>query len=108
MEIDIAVRALAALAHPLRLQLFRALVQAGPTGHNPGQLAEAFSLAPATLSFHLKELSHAGLAEAERDGRYLIYRAQFAQMDGLLAFLTENCCAGQPCTPRRRSTKTCA
>ena len=100
MESNIAVQALAALAHPMRLQVFRALVVAGPDGLNPGLLAEQLGLPPATLSFHLKELSQAGLAAAERDGRFLIYRAQYAQMDALMGFLSENCCAGQSCSPR--------
>jgi DNA-binding transcriptional ArsR family regulator len=102
MEIDQAVTALAALAHPMRLQVFRALVVAGPEGLNPGPLAEQLGLPPATLSFHLKELNSAGLTAAERDGRFLIYRAQYPQMDALMGFLTENCCAGKPCTPRSK------
>lgn len=105
MEFDQAVSALSALAHPMRLQVFRALVVAGPDGLNPGLLAEQLALPPATLSFHLKELSQAGLAAAERDGRFLIYRAQYAQMDALMGFLTENCCAGSACLPKSRSTK---
>ncbi len=103
MEFDDAVTALAALAHPMRLQVFRALVVAGPEGLNPGPLAEQLALPPATLSFHLKELSRAGLASAERDGRFLIYRAQYAQMNALMGFLTENCCGGSvSCSPRSR------
>lgn len=105
MEFNDAVTALAALAHPMRLQVFRALVVAGPEGLNPGPLAEQLGLPPATLSFHLKELSQAGLAAAERDGRFLIYRAQFAQMNALMGFLTENCCAGRACVPKSRSAK---
>lgn len=109
MEIQQAVTALAALAHPMRLQIFRALVVAGPDGLNPGLLAEQLQLPAATLSFHLKELSHAGLADAERDGRFLRYRAQYAQMDALMGFLTENCCAGSTtCSPRQRSKGACS
>lgn len=109
MEIQQAVTALAALAHPMRLQIFRALVVAGPDGLNPGLLAEQLQLPAATLSFHLKELSHAGLADAERDGRFLRYRAQYAQMDALMGFLTENCCAGSAtCSPRQRSKGACS
>ena len=109
MEIQQAVTALAALAHPMRLQIFRALVVTGPDGLNPGLLAEQLQLPAATLSFHLKELSHAGLADAERDGRFLRYRAQYAQMDALMGFLTENCCAGSAtCSPRQRSKGACS
>ena len=101
------VRALAALAQPLRLQVFRALVVAGRTGLTPGALGEALGVAPATLSFHLKELSHAHLATQERDGRFLIYRAAFDQVDALLGYLTANCCQGEACGSRKGSRKTC-
>ena len=95
-ETDI-VRALAALAQSLRLQIFRVLVVAGRTGMTPGALAEHLGVAATTLSFHLKELTHAGLVTQERLGRYLIYRASFEQMNQLLAYLTANCCQGEPC-----------
>ena len=91
------VKSLAALAQPMRLQVFRALVVAGPAGLTPGTLAEALNVAATTLSFHLKELMHARLLSQERDGRNLIYRASFAQMNALLAYLTHNCCAGEAC-----------
>jgi DNA-binding transcriptional ArsR family regulator len=91
------VLALAALAQPLRLRVFRALVVAGPVGLTPGALSEALGAAPTTLSFHLKELAHAQLISQERDGRHLIYRADFTRMNGLLGYLTEHCCQGQPC-----------
>jgi ArsR family transcriptional regulator, arsenate/arsenite/antimonite-responsive transcriptional repressor len=97
METQEAVKSLAALAQASRLQIFRALVVAGPEGLTPSTLAEEFSTAAATLSFHLKELMNAGLVSQERAGRNLIYRANFAQMNGLLAYLTQNCCAGLPC-----------
>jgi len=93
------VTALAALAQPVRLRVFRALVVAGPQGLTPGALSEQLGVAGTTLSFHLKELTHAGLVSQERDGRHLIYRAAFAQMNGLLGYLTEHCCQGQPCAP---------
>ena len=99
MESEIVVRALAALAQPLRLQVFRALVVAGPQGLTPGAMSEGTGVPPNTLSFHLKELAHAGLVSQQRDGRYLIYRADFEQMNSLLAYLTENCCRGQACLP---------
>ena len=73
------------------------LVVAGPDGLNPGQMAERLEVAPTALSFHLKELSHAGLVSAERDGRNLIYRAEFEAMDQLLGFLTAECCQGKGC-----------
>ena len=97
-ETDV-VRALAALAQEVRLRVFRALVVAGPAGLTPGDLAAQLEVAPNTLSFHLKELSHAGLISQERQGRNLIYRAAFDTMNALLAYLTENCCEDQGCTP---------
>ncbi|CAA2103660.1 hypothetical protein VVAX_02372 [Variovorax paradoxus] len=96
-EID-AVRSLAALAQALRLRLFRALVVAGPEGHTPGALAEYLGVAGNTLSFHLKELTHAGLVTQERQGRNLVYRASFTTMTELLGYLTENCCEGAACS----------
>lgn len=92
-----AVAALGALAHPMRLSAFRALVVAGPAGLTPGVLQERLDVPPATLSFHLRELSHAGLVTAERSSRHIIYRAAFDRMDELLRYLTLNCCAGEPC-----------
>ena len=92
-----AVKALAALAAPARLRAFRALVVAGPEGLTPGTMAEQLEVAPSALSFHLKELTHAGLVSSEARGRNLIYRADFARMNGLLAYLTEHCCQGQAC-----------
>ena len=93
-----AVRSLAALAQALRLRLFRTLVVAGPEGLTPGTLASQLEVAGNTLSFHLKELTHAGLVTQERQGRSLIYRASFTTMDALLAYLTENCCEGAACS----------
>jgi DNA-binding transcriptional ArsR family regulator len=99
MEETDVIRALAALAQSLRLQIFRVLVVAGPTGMTPGALAEHLGAAATTLSFHLKELTNAGLVTQERLGRYLIYRASFEQMNGLLGYLTANCCQGEKCLP---------
>lgn len=96
-EID-AVRSLLALAQAVRLRAFRALVVAGPEGMTPGALTQALDVPATSLSFHLKELANAGLVTQERQGRNLIYRAAFDQMNGLMAYLTENCCQGQPCT----------
>lgn len=97
MEEQDVVRALAALAHGLRLQVFRALVVVGPQGMTPGTMSEHLGVAPATLSFHLKELAHAGLVTQQRDGRFLVYRAAYERMNALLGYLTANCCAGQGC-----------
>ncbi|MDO8440762.1 MAG: metalloregulator ArsR/SmtB family transcription factor [Polaromonas sp.] len=92
-----AIKALAALAQAQRLRTFRALVAAGPEGLTPGSIAELLEVAPSALSFHLKELAHSGLVSSEPRGRNLIYRANFAQMNALLAYLTEHCCQGQAC-----------
>jgi ArsR family transcriptional regulator len=91
------VKALAALAQAQRLRAFRALVVAGPEGLTPGAMSEQLGAAPSALSFHLKELAHAGLVTCEPRGRNLIYRAHFDQMNALLAYLTEHCCEGQTC-----------
>lgn len=97
MDTKNAVSALAALAQESRLAIFRELVQAGPSGLSAGKVAEAVGIAPSALSFHLKELLNAGLVTQERDGRHLIYRAAYAQMNDLLGYLTENCCQGEAC-----------
>ncbi|MEX8520186.1 MAG: ArsR/SmtB family transcription factor [Leptothrix sp. (in: b-proteobacteria)] len=97
MEEQEIVQALAALAQPVRLQVFRVLVVAGPAGLAAGALAEQLGVAPNTLSFHLKELLHAQLVTQERDGRFLIYRAAYERMNGLLSYLTAHCCQGEPC-----------
>jgi ArsR family transcriptional regulator, arsenate/arsenite/antimonite-responsive transcriptional repressor len=100
MEEQDVVASLAALAQSHRLRVFRALVVAGPQGLTAGALAEAIDVAPTTLSFHLKELSHAQLVSQQRDGRFLIYRATFERMNGLLEYLTAHCCQGQACLPK--------
>lgn len=92
-----AVHALSALAHPVRLRIFRALVVVGEPGLTPGAMAPGVDVAPATLSHHLKDLAHAGLVSARRQGRHLVYRAAFDRMNELLAYLTEHCCQGDPC-----------
>jgi DNA-binding transcriptional ArsR family regulator len=97
MEEAEVVRALAALAQPVRLQVFRALVIAGPRGMTPSTMAEGLGIAASSLSFHLKELAHAGLVTQERASRNLIYRAAFGRMNDLLGYLTQNCCDGGPC-----------
>ncbi len=96
METKTAVTALAALAQETRLSVFRLLVQAGPEGIPAGRIGEELEVAPATLSFHLKELSHAGLVTSRQNGRFIYYAADFERMAGLMTFLTENCCQGMP------------
>jgi DNA-binding transcriptional ArsR family regulator len=106
-----AVAALAALAQDNRLDVFRLLVQAGPEGMPAGAVADALDLAPNTLTFHFDRLRAAGLITVRREGRSMIYAAQFEQMNALLGFLTENCCCGAPCAsaaegkPARKRTK---
>ena len=97
MDEDQAIYALHALAHAQRLRVFRALVVAGPDGLTPSVLAAQFDVARNTLSFHLKELSHAGLVTIEQQGRNLIYRAEYAHMNSLIGYLTEHCCQGGVC-----------
>ena len=97
MKTPQAVRALAALAQDTRLAIYRLLVQQGPEGLSAGTIAERLDIAGATLSFHLKELANAGMVESRQDGRFVYYSANYEQMNGLLAYLTENCCQGEGC-----------
>src|SRR6201986_745647 len=101
MEQTDAIAALAALAQDNRLDVFRLLVQAGPEGMPAGNVANALKLAPNTLTFHFDRLRHAGLVTVRREGRSMIYAAQFEVMNELLGFLTENCCQGaiEKCAP---------
>ena len=99
MESKQAVAALEALAQENRLAIFRALVQAGPPGLTPSRLSESLDLPAPTLSFHLAQLRHAGLVTATRNGRSLLYVAAYDTMNGLIRFLTENCCAAVGCPP---------
>ncbi|GJH19212.1 MULTISPECIES: ArsR/SmtB family transcription factor [Caballeronia] len=103
MDSNLVVRALGALAHESRLAIFRTLVVAGPDGIAAGEIAQQVGLAPSSLSFHLKDLSHAGLVSSRQDGRFVFYSADFEAMTGLIGFLTENCCAGAPCAASSRS-----
>lgn len=107
MEETQVVRCLAALAQPARLQAFRLLVVAGPQGLTAGAIAQALEVPPSTLSFHLKELMHAGLVTQERESRHLIYRAVFERMNAVLAYLTDNCCQGTACMPAADGCTTC-
>lgn len=93
-----AVRALAALSQDTRLDAFRLLVRQGASGLAAGEIAEELDVSPAALSFHLKELSHAKLVTARQDGRFVFYEANFAEMNRLLGFLTENCCVADSAT----------
>ena len=98
--------ALGALAQESRLSVFRALVEAGPEGLAAGEIAGRLAVPPPTLSFHLAQLKGAGLVGARREGRSLIYAADFATMRKLVDYLLENCCAGRPnaaCAPRKRT-----
>ncbi|MGA9667476.1 MAG: metalloregulator ArsR/SmtB family transcription factor [Gallionella sp.] len=88
------VKALSALAQPTRLALYRLLVARGPEGVAAGEVAEKLKVSPATLSFHFRTLSHAGLIESRQDGRFIYYAANYAVMNDMLAYLTENCCGG--------------
>ncbi|HET6397553.1 MAG TPA: metalloregulator ArsR/SmtB family transcription factor [Pseudoxanthomonas sp.] len=99
METSTALKALGALGHETRLAAFRALVQAGPDGMAVGALRERLDVAPATLTAHLNVLRAAGLVRDRREGRVIRVRADYAQMDRLLAYLTENCCGGADCAP---------
>ena len=102
METKQAIQSLSALAQESRLSIFRLLVQAGPAGMAAGAIGEALDLPPATLSFHLASLTRAGLAQSRQDGRFIIYNADYAGMNALVGFLTENCCQGAACeTPTR-------
>lgn len=94
-----AIAALAALAQESRLATFRLLVRAGPKGLAASKISEALGVPPSSMSFHLKELTHAGLIVPRQESRFVIYSANFDKMNGLLAFLTENCCDGNPCSP---------
>lgn len=103
MHDDQAVQALGALAHPLRLKIFRALVVVGVPGMNAGTIQEGVGVPPATLSFHLKELTNSGLITVQRVARNYIYRAAYDEMNSLLSYLTDNCCEGAKCAVESES-----
>ena len=107
MEEAEVIKALAALAHPVRLKVFRALVVTGNAGLTPGTIAEGLGIPLNTLSFHLKELTIAGLVTQERASRNIVYRAEYERMNGLLGFLTENCCAGAECAVETGASTAC-
>ena len=99
MDSDRAVQALSALAHETRLALYRMLVERGPEGLSAGVIAESLGIPPSSLTFHVQHLHRAGLVTQRRLSRQLIYAADFAAMNGLVGFLTENCCGRGVCTP---------
>lgn len=94
MDANQVVTALSALAQPTRLAIFRLLVVCGTAGMAAGQVAEKLAVSPANMSFHFKTLNHAGLIESRQEGRFVYYTANFTVMNEMLAYLTENCCAG--------------
>ena len=105
MQTKEAVNALSALAQETRLAIYRLLVEAGPNGLAAGTIAARLDVAPSSLSFHLAQLTHAGLIQQRRISRSLIYAADFTAMNRLVAYLTENCCGGQSCAPACQPTK---
>ncbi|MBA4141957.1 MAG: metalloregulator ArsR/SmtB family transcription factor [Nitrosospira sp.] len=107
MKAKHVIVALSALAQESRLAVYRALVEAGRSGLSAGKIGERTGISPSSLSFHLKELSHAGLVSARPEGRFIFYTANFATMNELLSFLTENCCSGDSCAtdPERCTTE---
>ncbi|MBX3605594.1 MAG: helix-turn-helix transcriptional regulator [Piscinibacter sp.] len=107
MDREAVVQALSALAHPVRLEAFRALVVAGHDGLAQKALAEAVGVGPTNLAFHLKELAAAGLVSQSQAGRFVMYRAGYDQMNALLAYLTESCCAGPAKVPSSQTSDTC-
>jgi DNA-binding transcriptional ArsR family regulator len=105
MDTKQTLAALSALAQESRLAMFRLLVQVGPDGMAASKIGEQLDIAPSSLSFHLKELTHAGLVSPRQDGRFIIYSADIGTMNGLIGFLTENCCGGVPCGPTSTGCK---
>ena len=105
MELRKTVHCLAALAQETRLAIFRLLVEAGPEGLCAGDIGARLKVAPATLSFHLAQLANAGLVDARQQSRFIFYSANFEAMNGIVAFLTENCCGGKPCPSAKARRK---
>ena len=99
MDTPQVLAALTGLSQESRLATFRLLVQAGPEGLAAGKISELLDIPASSLSFHLKELSHAHLVESRQEGRFVFYTANIATMNGVIGFLTENCCGGKPCGP---------
>lgn len=99
MQTKVVIAALAALAHESRLAVFRLLVEIGPQGLAASRISEQLGVPPSSLSFHLKELAHAGLVTMRQEGRFIYYATNFERMNDLMAFLTANCCGGNACAP---------
>lgn len=99
MDSTAIIAALNALAHEHRLAAFRLLVQAGPEGLTAGTISSQLEISPSSLTFHLKDLLRAELIQPRHEGRQIFYSARFETMNGLVAYLTENCCGGNPCSP---------
>lgn len=108
MKLDQAVTRLAALAQETRLAIFRMLVEAGPDGMNAGAIAEALGVPAATLSFHVAQLVRADLVVSRQESRFIFYSANYAGMDDLIAYLTDNCCQGGQCLPKTQKLATTA
>lgn len=108
MDTKNIIAALAALAQESRLAVFRLLVQVGPQGLAASKISEQLGIPPSSLSFHFKELAHAGLIQSRQEGRFVIYSAHFETMNGVMAFLVDNCCGGNPCTPNASCDSVCA
>jgi ArsR family transcriptional regulator, arsenate/arsenite/antimonite-responsive transcriptional repressor len=106
MNTVLAVEKLAALAQETRLAIFRLLVEAGPEGMNAGAIAEALDVPAATLSFHVAQLARAGLVTSRQESRFIYYSTNFAAMDDLIAYLTDNCCHGGQCLPKTAAAST--
>ena len=107
MDAKNVIAALTALAQESRLAVFRLLVQTGPEGMAASKISESVGVPPSSLSFHLKEMSHANLLTSRQDGRFVIYTANYDTMNQLMGFLTENCCGGNPCTSVSTCTPQC-
>jgi DNA-binding transcriptional ArsR family regulator len=107
IKTQVAIDALSALAQESRLAVFRLLVEKGPGGMAAGDIAEALDVTPATLSFHLRTLTYAGLLQPRRQGRSIRYAANFETMNSLVGYLTDNCCGGDPsaCQPKTRTAR---
>jgi len=99
MDVEKAASMLAAIGHSARLRVYRVLIEAGPSGRAAGELAHTLDIAPSSLSFHLKELVHAGLIQSRQHGRFVIYSVIFESMSELMLFLAKDCCEGNPCLP---------
>lgn len=105
ITLEDAALMLAAIGHPIRLQVYRELMQAGPAGLPAGEIARMLEMAPSSLNFHLRALQQSHLISSRTEGRFVIYTALFDSMSALLGFLTENCCGGNPCMPTATPTR---